>query len=277
MRLRVALLFTLLAAGPLFAANRGKAVVDEVKRYGSDAAAIVRAPLQWDDAMWRKVAMITGADAAAFGADESIAGFVQRNRSHAGDQFAKTITPFGGGRALQLSGAALLAGLAAHNLRLRDTGRDAIEASILAAGLITPAIKRVAGRSRPLENEGAFAFDPLSDNESFPSGHATNAFAIASVFAAHSTGWLVPGIAYTLAAGVAVSRVNDNVHFTSDVLTGAVIGTAIGRSIVARHRRAATQGGGVAGVAWAIVPARSGVAIEVRVPTSRIVRALARR
>jgi membrane-associated phospholipid phosphatase len=277
MKRRFAFLFALLAAHHLYAANPGKAVVNEVKRYGSDAAAIVRAPLQWDEAMWRKVAIITAADAAAFAADESIAGFVQRNRSHAGDQFAKTITPFGGGRALQVSGATFLLGLATHNPRLRDTGRDAIEASILASGLITPAIKRVAGRSRPFENEGAFAFDPFSRNESFPSGHATNAFAVASVFAAHSDGWVVPAIAYTLATGVAVSRVNDNVHFTSDVLAGAVIGTAVGRSIVARHRSAATKSESTPAVAWAIIPARGGVAFEVWIPASRIAHAFARR
>lgn len=277
MKLRFAFAFTLLATQPLFAVNPGKAVVNEVKRYATDAAAIARAPLQWDEAMWRKVAIITAADAAAFAADESIADAVQRNRGHASDQFAKTITPLGGGRALQLSGATLLLGLATHNPRLRDTGRDAIEASILAAGLITPAIKRVAGRSRPLQNEGAFAFDPLSANESFPSGHATNAFAVASVFAAHSDGWVVPAIAYTLATGVAVSRVNDNVHFTSDVIAGAAIGTAVGRSIVARHRRAATNSGDVPGIAWAIAPAHGGVAFEVWIPTSRIVHALARR
>jgi len=277
MKLRFAFAFALLAAQPLFAANPGKAVVDEVKRYGSDAVAIVRAPLQWDEAMWRKVAIITAADAAVFAADESIADFVQRNRSHAGDQFAKAITPFGGGRALQVSGATLLLGLATHNPRLRDTGRDAIEASILASGLITPAIKRVAGRSRPLENEGAFAFDPFTGNESFPSGHATNAFAVASVFAAHSDGWVVPAVAYTLATGVAASRVNDNVHFTSDVIAGAAIGTAVGRSVVARHRRAATRSENTPAVAWAIVPARGGVAFEVWIPASRIAHAFARR
>jgi len=277
MTLRFAFVFALLAAQQLVAANPGKAVVDEVKRYGSDAAALVRAPLQWDEAMWRKVAIIAGADAAAFAADESIADFAQRNRSHASDQFAKAITPFGGGRALQFSGATLMLGLATHNLRLRDTGRDAIEASIFAAGLITPAVKRLAGRSRPFENEGAFAFDPLSKNESFPSGHATSAFAVASVFAAHSEGWVVPAIAYTLATGVAASRVNDNVHFISDVIAGAAIGTATGRSIVARHRRAARKSADVPGIAWAIVPARGGVAFEVWIPTSRIVHAFARR
>jgi membrane-associated phospholipid phosphatase len=265
MKSRFALVFALVLSPHAFAANPGKAVVDEVKRYGSDAASMIRAPLHWDEAMWRKVAIISAADAAAFAADESIADAVQRNRGHFSDEFAKQITPFGGGRALQLSAATVLLGLATHNTKLRDTGRDAVEASIFASGFITPAIKHVVGRSRPFANEGAFAFDPFSNNESFPSGHSTNAFAVASVFAAHYDGWVVPTIAYTLATGVAVSRMNDNVHFASDVIAGAAIGTAVGRSIVARHKSTATTKS-TSRIDWTILPTRGGVAFQVWIP-----------
>jgi membrane-associated phospholipid phosphatase len=277
MKSRFALVFILILGPHLFAANPGKAVVNEVKRYGSDAVSMLRAPLHWDERMWRKVAIISAADAAAFAADESIADAVQRNRSHSSDQIAKQITPLGGGRALQLSAATVLLGWATHNTRLRDTGRDAIEASIFAAGFITPAIKRIAGRSRPNAGEGAYAFDPLSKNESFPSGHATNAFAVASVFAAHSDGWVVPAVAYTLATGVAVSRMNDNVHWASDVIAGAAIGTAVGRSIVARHKRAATTSANPSRIDWTIIPVRGGVAFQVWIPVDRITHAFAAR
>jgi membrane-associated phospholipid phosphatase len=54
-------------------------------------------------------------------------------------------------------------------------------------------------------------------------------------------GWLVPTIAYTAATLVAFDRVNDRVHFTSDVAAGAVLGTAVGRFLVARHRAAQAQ------------------------------------
>jgi membrane-associated phospholipid phosphatase len=277
MKSHFVLVFALLSSPQLFAANPATAVVREVKRYGSDAASMIRAPLHWDEAMWRKVAIISAADAAAFAADESIADAVQRNRSHSSDQIAKQITPLGGGRALQLSAATVLLGWATHNTRLRDTGRDAIEASIFAAGFITPAIKRIAGRSRPNAGEGAYAFDPLSKNESFPSGHATNAFAVASVFAAHSDGWVVPAVAYTLATGVAVSRMNDNVHWASDVIAGAAIGTAVGRSIVARHKRAATTSANPSRIDWTIIPVRGGVAFQVWIPVDRITHAFAAR
>lgn len=255
-------LLLLLNAPAAFAADVVKKTTDEVKRYGRDLAAIARAPLTWDAAMWRRAGVVAAIDGAAFAADEDLARVAQRNRR---DNVADFFTPFGGRRAQYIAVGVLLTGVATHHPALRESGRDAIEASILAGGIVTPIIKRAVGRSRPIAGEGAFAFDPLSANQSFPSGHATNAFAIASVFAAHSKGWVVPTIAYTLASGVAVARVNDNVHFTSDVIAGAAIGTAIGRSIVARHRAEETRGAKPR-VSWMIVPMERGIGVELWIP-----------
>lgn len=241
-----------------------RAVRTEVKRYVTDAGAIARAPLQWDARTWKRVALILAADGAAFAADQNIADAVQRNRTARTEDISRIVTPFGGGRGLQLAAATLLTGLVLRKPELRDTGRDAVEASLLAAGIITPALKRIAGRTRP--NGG--------DDASFPSGHATNAFAIASVFAAHSNGRLVPTIAYTLATAVAVARVHDNVHYTSDVFAGAVIGTAVGRSLVARHRRGATA---PPRATWMVVPLHRGLGVEVSVAPETLVRFIRRR
>jgi membrane-associated phospholipid phosphatase len=102
--------------------------------------------------------------------------------------------------------------------------------------VVTPLLKRIFGRARPIQNEGSHSFHPLDKHfESFPSGHATNAFAFATAVAGHYDGWVVPTIVYTIASGVAVSRVNDHVHFPSDVLAGALIGRGIAKGILARH------------------------------------------
>jgi membrane-associated phospholipid phosphatase len=246
----------------------GRAVAKELRRYGSDSLSMLRAPLGWDHAQWMRAAAVTGTIAAAGAADQDIADFVQRNRSNSSDDFSSVVTPFGGRRALVISGAMLAGGLVAHNPWLRDTGRDSIEASILAAGIVTPLLKRAVGRSRPFKDQGAYDFHPFTENQSFPSGHSTNAFAVASVVAAHAHGWVVPTIAYTLASGVAVSRMNDNVHFASDVLAGAAIGTAIGRGVVARHRPAAA-----ARLATIdIIPLRGGVAFTVEMSSASLLR-----
>lgn len=60
---------------------------------------------------------------------------------------------------------------------------------------------------------------------SMPSGHATVAFALAS-----SMSWLMPRYRfgfYVIASLVALGRVLVGVHFTSDVLAGALLGIAV--------------------------------------------------
>jgi len=84
------------------------------------------------------------------------------------------------------------------------------------------------GRARPLVGAGSdpFLYLPLGwkvEYASFPSGHATDAFA-----AATAIGALWPKarpLMWTYALLIAVSRVMVTAHFPSDVLAGAIAGT----------------------------------------------------
>jgi undecaprenyl-diphosphatase len=80
-------------------------------------------------------------------------------------------------------------------------------------------------RTRPFiaHPKDAHLFINGSHDPSFPSDHATAAFAIAvSIWLRHRTaGWL----ALSLAAIVSVSRVAVGTHYPTDVLGGAVLGT----------------------------------------------------
>ena len=96
-------------------------------------------------------------------------------------------------------------------------------------GLVFTIVKRLIGRARPLVEGSAdpFLYRPLGWNveyASLPSGHATDAFAIATAIGA-----LWPRtrpIVWTYALLIAVSRVVLTAHFPSDVIAGAVVGTA---------------------------------------------------
>ena len=223
------------------------AVTNEVKRYVRDAKDLAAAPRHWNARQWAHFGEGVGAVAVLYSADQRLYNDVQRHRGPFTDDFAKTITPFGGRRALDISALLIMGGVAAHNDRLRDAGRDSLEAEILAGGIVTPLLKRAFGRARPVREEGAHSFHPLSStDQSFPSGHATNAFAFATGIASHYDGWVVPTIVYSIASGVAFSRVNDRAHFPSDVLAGALIGRAVAKGVVARHRHGTR--------AWSITP-----------------------
>ena len=70
---------------------------------------------------------------------------------------------------------------------------------------------------------------------SFPSGHATAAFSVATVFAIRyrKHRW-VPWAAYGVASVIAFSRVTRQSHFPADVFAGAALGYAIARFDVLR-------------------------------------------
>lgn len=212
----------------------------ELQRAAADVKSLTTAPLHWRSHEWRRFGEGVALVVAVGAADKPIDRFFQRHRSSATDSFARNVTPFGGHRAFNVSLLLIGSGWIFHNRRLLDSGRDSLEAELWAAGVVTPLIKHAVGRQRP---NG-------SDNLSFPSGHATNAFAAASALAAHYDNWIVPTIVYSLASGVAASRVNDHVHWPSDVIAGALIGRAVGRGLVARH--------------MTVVPAKHGFMILIR-------------
>src|SRR5947209_14494468 len=181
-------------AWPAFGEN---AVKREVERYAHDAKAMATAPLHWTTAQWTRFGEGAAAVAAVYTADHSLYDRVQSARSSATNNFAKVVTPFGGRRAEYISAALIIGGFSAHDDNMRDAGRDSLEAEIIAGGIVTPLLKRAFGRARPIQDEGAHSFHPFSGtHESFPSGHATNAFAFASAIAGHYDGWLVPTIVY---------------------------------------------------------------------------------
>ncbi len=110
-------------------------------------------------------------------------------------------------------------------------------ASVLVSSLASTLAKLAFERPRP--PHGDAGIDPvgaLPSSWSFPSGHATTAFA-----AAAALGMLCPRLrlpALAVAAAVAVSRVYLGVHYAFDVLAGAVLGAAIGVLLVLLARRA---------------------------------------
>jgi len=250
------------SAKPGVAARAWKAVREEARRYGRDSAALLRAPLHWQKNDWEKAGGAVLILGGLMLADRSIDNAAQRQRSHFTDRVAGATTALGGQYGVHASTALLGLGLIFHHENMRDTGREALEAGLFAHVLNNYGLKRAFGRERPFESDGRTVFVPFSSHDSFPSGHATEAFAVASVVAARSKGWPIPVLAYTAATIVAIDRVNSRVHFTSDVVAGAFIGTAIGRFLVKRHND--EKAGVLSKANLEVVPIRRGLAARLR-------------
>ncbi len=237
------------------------AVAHEAGRYVSDSVGMVTAPAHWTQTDWEKAAGLTIVFGGLLIVDEDIDMAAQRSRSDFTNHVSSATTSFGAGNGTEAAIVAIGAGLVFHSPDLRDTGREALEASILTALVENLVVKPLVGRERPYQSNGENNFDFASSNSSFPSGHSTQAFALASVVAARSNGWVVPTAAYTLASIVAFDRVNDRVHFASDVFAGAVFGTVVGKYIVHKHEREAV--GAPEKTSLDVVPIRNGLAARL--------------
>jgi membrane-associated phospholipid phosphatase len=151
-----------------------------------------------------------------------------------------------------------LAGRHRHVGWVQHLGMDMIEATLLSEG-ITQGIKVAVRRDRPLRADGTRA-----NGFSFPSGHASVTFAVATVFQQH-IGWKAAVPTYLVASYVAMSRLHDERHFASDVVAGATEGIIVGRSVTwhGRNYYASPM----------LLPHGAGVMVAMRQPTSTPVRA----
>jgi undecaprenyl-diphosphatase len=117
---------------------------------------------------------------------------------------------------------------AAQGLIKPDGFRGAVRLSAtlgIESALVNGAIKSLFGRARPVaEFEHPH---PLRTpkTSSFPSGHASAAFAAAALLSDNSRS---RPLYYTLAVLVAASRIHVRIHHASDVVGGIAIGATIG-------------------------------------------------
>jgi membrane-associated phospholipid phosphatase len=203
---------------------------------------------------WGKFGAFVGATGALALADEAIQQEALRFRNNNPKviKVGKAVTNFGGIYETYTLAVLGTYGFLFRNQKLKTTTLLASQAYITGA-IVESVIKTLSGRTRPnyydprLEAEPSFKgpFGNVSkdfvggrSNSSFPSGHATVAFAAATVFAMEyrTTVW-VPIVSYSAASLISVSRITENKHWTTDVFVGATLGYLIGRQIVNNYHR----------------------------------------
>ena len=119
------------------------------------------------------------------------------------------------------------AGLLLPDSVLRSNGIRAGLTTGISIG-ITLGLKYTVGRDRPYITWQDLDPADREPDPSFPSGHTTAAFATATGLALTFPKWYVAVPAYSWAALVGYSRMHLGVHYPTDVLTGAIIGTVTG-------------------------------------------------
>lgn len=213
------------------------------------------APFHWNGSNWKKFGLFAAATGALTLLDEPVQRTALDLRRH--NESLKTIgnfvTNFGGRYEAYTLGALGAYGFLFKNEKLKATTLLATQAYI-AAGAVGFVGKFIFGRLRPnyydstaLEQEPKFTgpfghsgYDANGRklNSSFPSGHTTVAFAAATVFAKeYKDKPIVPVIAYTAATLVGISRITENKHWTTDVLSAAALGYFSGKLVVNNFHR----------------------------------------
>lgn len=169
------------------------------------------------EALLRRLKPLQKADAVAFLAINNLP-----HSRLANEFFIGLTTAFNRGDAW----AAGLILVALRDPRQRTVLLDVLPPLWITAGLVEGPVKSVFRRQRPFSSVvRAIVVGKRPGNYSFPSGHSAAAFGGAYLLTRHYP-QLAP-LFYTIASLVAFSRVYLGAHYPGDVLSGAIVGTAL--------------------------------------------------
>jgi len=107
---------------------------------------------------------------------------------------------------------------------LREFGGDLLRSYLYTGGVVL-AIKHSVKRTRPSGGE-----------LSFPSGHTATAFSTVPVVW-HHFGWQAGVASSALSVCTGLARLENNLHYLSDVIIGATIGLVVGRAVVGNRKQ----------------------------------------
>lgn len=218
-----------------------------LREVARDTGEVITSPIHWESE-WTTFSIFTAATAGFMALDSTFQRYAQhgRPRLKSGqyertfeDRVSQYVKPLGNAGYLALPlGSFYFYGHLAHDNRAKRAALRSVE-SLLVSNLLAQAMKRTLNRERPsgLGVRNQWGVESLANpGHAMPSGHATVAFAIATVFATeYADKKYVPPIAYTLATLTGLSRIHDNRHWASDVFVGACIGYFTSKSIMKMH------------------------------------------
>lgn len=107
------------------------------------------------------------------------------------------------------------------------TKRKAISigTTVIVSAVITTILKKTVKRERPFVTYPEIQDISSGGSYDFPSGHTSDAFALATSVSIAYPKWYIIAPAFAWAAAVGYSRMHLGVHYPSDVIAGALIGS----------------------------------------------------
>ncbi len=118
----------------------------------------------------------------------------------------------------------LIAGIISNDKQQTKKALYVTEA-IATSQAITWLMKITIGRDRPFINDTTFKSVLIAKNKSFPSGHASESFSMATAMTIAYPKWYVAIPAYSWACIISYSRLYLGVHYPTDILAGAIVGS----------------------------------------------------
>lgn len=208
-------------------------------------APVAEADTGFHSIRWYEALAVVGASGVLVTVDGPVERLVQRHRSPTTDDAASAFRQMGDPRiALGTTAGVTLIGVVVRDAAVRDAGIRAA-ASVATGAVATEILKFGLGRGRPNALDGPTDFKPFSNERdslgvesrgSSPSGHSMIAFALATSFSDDLHSRAASIALYTVASGTALSRLNDDRHWLSDVVAGAALGITSARLVSGRWR-----------------------------------------
>jgi membrane-associated phospholipid phosphatase len=167
---------------------------------------------------------------AAAAADSRLRDLAARHRRPGLDRLADAVDPFGRAGVLVPALAASVALPRVLGARTLSDQAARVAVGYAVSDAVESILKPLIGRHRPSDGGGPWRFRSLqndADWHSLPSAHVVHAFSIASAVASELPSQWAARPAYAMAGLVGLERVYVQAHWSSDVVSSAMMGVAV--------------------------------------------------